>query len=514
MNIYNKFENKYNNKIKDLADKLKNNQNKKKDNISNIENKNNKNEKVILKGGKKPILTSDKPNIYAEPKNINDTKLKSKSKSNIKHDKEILKKISDRIKLILNNSNKKSNNKNIFGYFYKWKSKLDKNKRAKIRKDPKIRLRTKIYYDKNYNEGIKQEDNIIDSLIKCAFIPFIEEDKKAILEKRSKRLNIESDNKTDNIQDNKIDIVKSYNKNDNDNVKSYKIESNNKNDNIKSYDRNDNVKSKNKNDNNSYKNEDLSDDLNSHKISEPNDKPLKLKSNKKFILKKGNKKDYDLLSKIYKKIKLQLENKNRTNNNLLGYFTYWKYLSVINDRQKRRKDPKIRLRTKIYYDKNYNEGIKQEDKMVKEILKCAFLPYLKGNKKTKNRVKEELDKKSLLDELGNQLIEYKVEYKNNDDKNKILKSSNKPIKLSDSKETKNVIISNVYNEEPKDTNLKSRPSNQKTYESTKIQSEEPKDTNLKSRPSNQKTYESIQFNSEEPKDTNLKSRPSNKSKNI
>ena len=78
MNIYNKFENKYNNKIKVLADKLKN-QNIKKDNILNIENKNKKNEKVILKGGKKPILISDKPNIYAEPKNINDTKLKSKS---------------------------------------------------------------------------------------------------------------------------------------------------------------------------------------------------------------------------------------------------------------------------------------------------------------------------------------------------------------------------------------------------------------------------------------------------
>ena len=95
------------------------------------------------------------------------------------------------------------------------------------------------------------------------------------------------------------------------------------------------------------------------------------------------------------------------------------------------------------------------------------------------------------------MIEYKVAYKNNDNiddnKNKILKSSNKPIKLSDSKETKNVIISNVYNEEPKETNLKSRPSNQKTYESTKINSEEPKETNLKSRPSNQKTYESTKL---------------------
>ena len=170
--------------MKDLADKLKNNKNIKKDNISNIENKNNKNEKVILKGGKKPILTSDKPNIYAEPKNINDTKLKSKSKSNIKHDKEILKKISDRIKLILNNSNKKSNNNNIYGYFYKWKSKLDKNKRAKTRKDPKIRLRTKIYYDKNYNEGIKQEDNIINSLIKCIYSFFRRRQKGNIRKKK------------------------------------------------------------------------------------------------------------------------------------------------------------------------------------------------------------------------------------------------------------------------------------------------------------------------------------------
>jgi len=106
MNIYKKFENQYNNKLIDFANRLKTKQNIKKDNILNtIENKNNKNEKVVLKGGKKPILISAKPNIYAEPTNINDNKLKSKSSN--KHDKEILKKISERIKLILNNSNKK-----------------------------------------------------------------------------------------------------------------------------------------------------------------------------------------------------------------------------------------------------------------------------------------------------------------------------------------------------------------------------------------------------------------------
>jgi hypothetical protein len=170
-------------------------------------------------------------------------------------------------------------------------------------------------------------------------------------------------------------------------------------------------------------------------------------------------------------------------------------------RQKKRKDPKIKINTKIYYDKNYNEGIKQEDKIVKEILKCAFLPYMKGNKKTTKRVKEELNKKSLLDELGNQMIEYKLAYKNNDNiddnKNKILKSSNKPIKLSESKEKKNIIILNDYKEEPKDNEL---------YNENR---EEPKINELKSK-SNSKPIEQISESkpiniSEEYKDNKLKS---------
>ena len=121
--------------------------------------------------------------------------------SRIKHDQEMLKKISERIKLILNKSNERSYNGNLIGYFSKWKSNLDIYERDKTHKDPKIRFKTKIYYDKNYKEGIKQEDNLLNSLIKCAFIPFIEENKEEYIVERSKTFNIESDNKTNNNEE-------------------------------------------------------------------------------------------------------------------------------------------------------------------------------------------------------------------------------------------------------------------------------------------------------------------------
>lgn len=112
-----------------------------------------------------------------------------------------LKKIAEKIKLLSNISNNRNYNNNLFGYFYKWKTNLLIYKGDKTRKDPKIRLKTKIYYDKNYKEGIKQEDNLINSLLKCAFIPFIEENKLEILEQRSKTFNIESHNMEDNQND-------------------------------------------------------------------------------------------------------------------------------------------------------------------------------------------------------------------------------------------------------------------------------------------------------------------------
>ena len=113
-----------------------------------------------------------------------------------------LKKIAEKIKLLSNISNNRNYNNSLFGYFYKWKTNLLKYKGDKTHKDPKIRLKTKIYYDKNYKEGIKQEDNLIDSLIRCAFIPFIEENKLEILEQRSKTFNIEFGNMEDNQNDN------------------------------------------------------------------------------------------------------------------------------------------------------------------------------------------------------------------------------------------------------------------------------------------------------------------------